>query len=107
MDFSNYKYKRPKIDRVGGMSNTSDFLSRHSKYARLKKPLEASRVCETARALANGRFSVLSFVSGLLTLGVTSSAQAANLQIESTQIIGEVNEKLGEELVKSLRFKMQ
>ena len=88
------------------MDNISKFISHNSKYQRLSGPLRAAQVCNTARALANDRFDVLSFKDGLLTLNAQSSSAAANLQIESQKIIKSVNDKLGQELVKKIRFKI-
>lgn len=88
------------------MDKISGFLSHNPKYQRLSGPLRAAQVCDTARSLANDRFTVLIFKDGLLTLGVQSSAAAANLQMESQKIIQSVNEKLGNEWVKKIRFKL-
>ncbi len=89
------------------MKKLSDYFSGDPRYSRLKKPLEAANVCDTTRSVAEGRFEVISFRDGLLTLSVSSPAQAANLSLESVKIISEVNEKLGEEKVERVRFKVQ
>lgn len=88
------------------MDNIQNFLSHGSKYNKFSKPLQAAKVCDTARSLADGRFEVISFKDGLLTLGTSSSSQAANLQAESTQIIAQINQKLEQVLVRKLRFKI-
>ena len=89
------------------MKKISDFISRSPKYKSLQKPLEAANVCGGARECSEGRFEVISFKAGLLTLGVESSAQAADLQMQSAQIIAEINEKLGREAIEKIRFKIQ
>lgn len=86
-----------KIDKIFGSGG---------KYQRLKKPLTAARVCEAARELADGRFAIISFKGGLLTVGVSNSSEAAELQMSSSQFIESVNEKLGDELVEKVRFKL-
>jgi hypothetical protein len=88
------------------MDNISKFISHNSKYQRLSGPLRAAQVCDTARSLANDRFTVLSFKDGLLTLSVQSSSATANLQMESQKIIQSINDKLGQEFVKKIRFKI-
>ncbi|MFA6493124.1 MAG: DciA family protein [Patescibacteria group bacterium] len=88
------------------MKKVSDYFRDNPRYSRYKKPLEAANVCDTVRLLAHGRFEVVSFRSGLLTLSVSSSAAAANLSFESTQLISEINEKLGENKVEKVRFKI-
>lgn len=84
----------------------NNILTRNPRYARLQKPLEAAKVCDIARKLANRRFGVISFKNGLLTLAVNSSAQAGNLQAESQEIIEEINQKIGERRVERIRFKI-
>lgn len=88
------------------MNNIDSFMRHNSKYKSLQKPLEAANVCDTARLLAHGRFEVVSFRQGLLTLGVTSPAASTNLQMETSKIIKELNEKLGGELVLKIRLKI-
>lgn len=88
------------------MDKIDKFLDRSPKYKSLQKPLEAARVCDAARALANGRFAIVSFKNGLLTVGVANSMEAAEIQSESQKIVKTINEKLGQELVKRLRFKI-
>ena len=89
------------------MQKIDKFISHNSKYAALQKPLEAAGVCEKARAVAEGRFTVISFKQGLLTVGITSPAQAMNLQAESESIIENINRELGREAVTKLRYKIQ
>lgn len=88
------------------MENIKKHLSSIPKYSALRKPLEAAGVCETARAVAKGRFSIVSFKNGLLTVGVTSSAEAMNLQAESPVIIKKINDKIGREAVEKIRYKI-
>lgn len=89
------------------MDKISKFLTNNPKYKQLSRPLQAARVCEAGRGVAGGRFGVISFRDGLLTIGVENSSAAANLQAESSQIIEEINQKLDQELVKRIRFKIQ
>ena len=88
-----------------------DHINKHfrqiPRYARLQKPLEAANVCDTVRSLANGRFGVISFKAGLLTLSVPSSSAANNLQMETYQIQKELNLKLGKEIVSKIRIKIE
>ena len=88
------------------MDKINKFLHSNSKYTRLSGPLQAAHVCDTARALAADRFSVLTYVDGLLTLGVSNSMASANLRMELTQIMAQINEKLGVERVKKIRLKI-
>ena len=89
------------------MYNIKKFLKSNPKYKRLQKPLQAAKICAAARSQAHSRFEVVSFRGGLLTLAVGSSSEAANLQAESQKIIDEINQKLGENSVRNIRFKIQ
>ncbi len=88
------------------IENISKILAGQSKLKRYQKPLEASRVCQTARGCIDPRWNIISFKNGLLTVGVTSSAEAANLQMKSIEIIECINKKLGQEMVKRLRYRV-
>ena len=88
------------------MENIQKFLRHNSKYSKLSKPLTAAAVCDVARTSANGRFVVMSFHDGLLTVGCQNAAEATNLQFEKDKLIAEINAKLGKELVQKLRFKI-
>lgn len=87
------------------MDNIGKFLKSNSKFSKLSGPLRAAQICDEARALADSRFTVISFCDGLLTLGVESSMAAANLQFESPKIIEKINQKIGDNLVQKIRFK--
>lgn len=89
------------------MKKLSKFLSHNPKYQRYQKPLEAARVCEAARTMARHRFEVISYKNGLLTVSVQSPAAAGNLQAESTEIVEEINQKIGGNKVKKIRFKIE
>lgn len=88
------------------MDKIDKFLKHNSKYKALQKPLEAAEVCHAARQYSEGGYKVISFRDGLLTLGVNSPGQSANLQAQSAQIIDTINKNLGQEKVKKIRFKI-
>jgi len=98
--------KKSKKERSGGMIKIDNFISANAKYSRLARPLEAAHVCDTARGLADGRFEVVSFREGLITLGVHSSSEATNLRFISENIVRQINEKLGQEKVEKARIKI-
>jgi len=88
------------------MKKIDEFLKHNPKYRALHKPLEAAKICDIARSQSHNRFNVISFRDGLLSLSVSSSAEAANLQAESQKIMAGINMKIGENLVKRLRLKI-
>ncbi len=88
------------------LKKISKFLSEDPRYRRLQKPLEAAEICNIARDVAEGQYSIISFSRGLLTVSCTSTNQAAALQPQSQQIIAQINQKLGAAKVKKIRFKI-
>lgn len=68
--------------------------------------MEAAHICETARALADGHYDIISYNKGLLTLSVASVAAANNLRMTTLNIQKELNEKLGSEIIKKIRIKI-
>lgn len=88
------------------MDKLENIFKHNSKYVKLSKPLEAAKVCEIARKLAQGHYQIISFKDGLLTIGFQSPGQGANLQTETSKIIDGVNRELKEEKVKKLRFRI-
>lgn len=88
------------------MKKISQYFSDNPRYSRLKKPLEAANICDAARSVAEGRFEVISFKNGLLTISCSSSSAAGNLNLESEQIRTQVNQKLGQEKVERIRIKI-
>lgn len=92
------------------MKKLSRILGDNPRYRRLQKPLEAAEVCDRARQVSEGQyhaFSIISYRGGLLTMGVGSSFEAANLQAQTSEIIEKINEKIGEEKVKRIRFRIE
>jgi len=75
------------------------------KYA-INKQFRAAYICSAAQQVLGSEAVVVSFRDGTLSLAVSSSAQAANIQIQTSQILGEVNKKIGADKVTKLRFKV-
>lgn len=88
------------------MENIKKIINRQSKLRRYQKPLEAAYICKIADSVAHDRYRTISFKNGLLTVAVNSSAAAASLQAERASIIGDINQKIGENKVKRIRFKI-
>jgi predicted nucleic acid-binding Zn ribbon protein len=89
------------------LDKINKIIGRGGKYNKLRKPLEAAEVCGVSRGLSQGRFEVISFKNGLLTVGVANSSEAANLQMESQKIIELINKKCGKKAILNIRFKIQ
>jgi len=88
------------------MDSINRFISSNPKYSRLSKPLNAARVCDTVRELADDRFSVLMFKDGLLTLGCENPVLATSLRMEEIKLIEKINQKLGSKEIEKIRFKI-
>lgn len=68
--------------------------------------MEAARVCAAGNECVLPRGRAVTFKNGLLTVEIESPAAAANMQMESGQILECINKKLGKESVKRLRYKI-
>ena len=88
------------------IENINKILSGQSRFKRFQKPMEAARVCEAGTSCVEPRGKALSFKDGLLTVEVSSSASAANMQMESAEILECINKKLGQDLVQKLKYKV-
>lgn len=88
------------------LQKISKIISGQSKLQGFKKPLEAAEVCDAAREISEGQYTIISFHNGLLTVGVSSSYEAAERRIEADKIINKINQKIGRKAVKKIRFKI-
>lgn len=88
------------------MDKIGKILGGESRLKRFQKPLEAANVCAAGAACVDAQHSIVSFKNGVLTVGVRTSAEAANLQMKSGQILECINAKLGQDLVKRIRYKI-
>lgn len=88
------------------MKKISKIISNNVQYKRFKKPLEAAAICDVARMCIKSHAEIISFNRGLLTVGVNSPYDAADLQMQSAEIIEKINNKIGENKVERLRFKI-
>jgi len=88
------------------MKKINKILINDPRYRRWQKPLEAAEICHRARQVSEGQYQVISFDGGLLTLGCSSPAQAANLQTQRTEIMAQINQKIGRQAVKRIRFEI-
>jgi len=69
--------------------------------------MNASRICYVAKEASDGVFEPISFKDGLLTIKAANSIVAQEIQLESTQIIKKINQKLGKNMVDRIRFKIE
>ncbi len=73
----------------------------------LGKQYDASIVCSVANKVSDGRFDAISFREGILKVRVGSAARAHIVRMNQDSIISKINEELGEERVKRLRFEIE
>lgn len=76
-----------------------------SKYAS-NKQFRTAYICSVAQEVLGSEATVVSFREGKLVLAISSSAQAASIQIQSNKIVRSINEKLGSDVVMELRFRV-
>lgn len=89
------------------MDNLGDLLKNKLGNSSLARSLDAAGVCEKAQNILGKRCRVISFVRGVLLLGVEDSYISSQIFFESEGLIEKINEKLGEERVKRLRFRTE
>ena len=82
-------------------------LDRKIKKGRRENILTASLICYTALQISDDAFLPVSFKNGTLTVTVPDSSSAANLQLSQAQIIKKINQKLGRELVKKIKIRIE
>ena len=89
------------------MKKIDKILRHNPQYKRLKKPMEAARVCEVVRNLSDISLHPISFKRGLLTVAVSSTIEAGELQMKVPEIIAKINQKIGKGAVERIRFKVE
>lgn len=88
------------------MEGIDKLIKSNSKFKKLVGPLKAAQICDTARDQADGRFTVISFRDGLLTLGAPNSAAANNLKFELENIKEQINQKIDQPWVERIWIKI-
>jgi len=87
--------------------NIRNILFRRLKHFGLEKQAIAARVCAVAKDAAKGDFEIISFKNGTLKIRVESPAKAHLVRLSQNKIIAKINQKLGQELVKKIRFEIE
>lgn len=92
---------------MGKSENIKEVLLRRLKHYGIDKAALASRVCAEAQIVARGDFEVVSYKNGSLKLRVGSPAKAHLIRLRQKSFILETNRRLGQELVKRVRFEIE
>lgn len=87
-------------------SNISGLLRGRMAHFGLAKQYDASFVCEEADRVSGGQFEAVSFRSGVLKVRVGSTSRAHLVRMNQMQIISKINEALGEQRVKRMKFEV-
>jgi predicted nucleic acid-binding Zn ribbon protein len=82
----------------------SDALARRIVDRGFGRQLEATNICQTAQNVLGRDVAVVSFAKGVLKIKVASDSSAYILKMQEAEICQKVNDALGQEKVKSLRF---
>jgi predicted nucleic acid-binding Zn ribbon protein len=93
------------------------FLVRAANQYGMKRQVEAAHICQTSRAVLAHVFAdtetfeqyveVGYFREGVLVLKVANGAWAQEVVVKKEKIIREVNERIGQEVVKNLRAELR
>lgn len=79
--------------------------ARANKYG-LKNVADAARICFEAKAVSDGEFEPISFRNGILTISVANNILASKIQMKSSSIIKKINQKVGGEKIKRVKFRI-
>jgi len=66
--------------------------------------LTAAAVVKVARELAGGRYQVISHQAGCLKIGVQNYDEVTSLLLKKDEIINQINQRLGSEIVKEIKI---
>lgn len=91
-------------DFISSMEKIDKSLRKIIKQRGLDKSLEAARICYVANQIANNRFEAVSFKDGILKIKTKNHLAASEIQLNQKNIISEINDALGEDLVKKLAY---
>ena len=80
-------------------------IKRANKYG-IKNVADASRICFIAKAESNNEFEPKSFKGGVLTILVKNNIIASEIQMKSASIIKKINQKIGDDVVKRIVFRV-
>jgi hypothetical protein len=80
-------------------------IKRANKYG-IKNVADASRICFIAKSVSNNEFEPKSFKNGMLTIIVKNNIIASEIQMNSASIIKKINQKIGSETIKKIKFKI-
>lgn len=84
-----------------------EIIDRRAKYYGLHDQIEAARICFEAKRLYTIQLEPISFKNGILTVSVKKSTEAQELQFKEKEVIKKLNQKIGQEVVKHLKFRLK
>lgn len=73
---------------------------------KLSHVLNAAMVVDLAGQVIGDQAKVISFKNGILKLNIPSSVAAVNLKMTQDQLIVKINQRLGQELVKKISYRV-
>jgi len=71
---------------------------------KLSGTVRSAQICFYADEWGNGRFQAISFSRGILKVAVNSSPAASELEIQKENLIENLNKRLGNKVVHSVRI---
>jgi len=85
----------------------SQTLNQKIKTGSKTQILRAAQVCYVALKESDGLFKPTSFRQGVLYVCASSPAAAAKANLKTAEIIKKINNSLGQDLVKKIRFRFK
>ncbi len=88
------------------MDDFKKHLKQRLSHYGIAKQYDASVICKEAEKASDGRFEPISYRSGTLKVRVPNTSRAHLVRLQEEEIVCKINELLGEEKVKRLRFEI-
>lgn len=88
------------------MKKLSQLLKDRLKARGLYSQALGARVCGIANQILGEEGRAASYKNGVLTVAAKNSAALSNLQINQKELLTKINQLLGEELVKRIKYQI-
>ena len=85
------------------LDHINESLGKRLNQRSLAVTATAAFVCHVASEVSNGRFKVVSFKNGTLTLAASSSAAAQDLKFQQAELLEQINHKLNHTYITTVR----
>lgn len=72
----------------------------------LGRTAQSAYICRVAEDVLEGKYKIISYLQGVLTIAVKNNYQAMQIQAEKTAILKKINLKLGQQKITAIKFRL-